>query len=184
MKANCVTVAEYVRVGTQTRLITASQLFDWVMCGAELARDQPAGINEVSWSLEEVALSVQHAPAIACLRVCVCRGGRIEIKLVGRWLLATLRDDYVGLGEDLSWCANKAMEIACATELDDGIYEKVELLTEHISLAEYKLEGDLAECRKHLLKVLGKYPLPPIKFAAPAQAFSRNCLREAGLGPL
>ena len=102
------------------------------------------------------------------------------MNLGGRWLLAILREQFVASGEGLSWCATKAIDFARATEPDDGIYERAALLIDHISLAEYKLEGSLAECRAHLLKTLSKYPLPPVTLATASQAFRGNCLRTAG----
>jgi hypothetical protein len=106
---------------------------------------------EVSWSRTQQSLEEN-------LRTVV---GERDRKLVGEWLLGLLREKYFNAAEDLTWCARKAMHIARAADLDEGVYYEFDGLEDEIFLAKNNIGGDLAACRRNMEGALAKYPSPP-----------------------
>lgn len=151
MPSSQATRAEYYRLGLETGLITHDEIRDWAMGVIERLFEPSAEIIEVSWSrtkhsLEESLRSVS--------------GDRDRTK-AGEWLLGLLREKHFDSEADLTWCARKAMHIARAAELDEGIYYEFEGLEDYIFLAKSNPGGDLAACRRYMEEALAEYPSPP-----------------------
>ena len=152
MQSAHATRAEYYRIGLETGLTAHEEIREWAMTVIEQLSEPPAEIIEVSWSrtqqsLEESLRSVS---------------GERDRKQAGEWLLGLLRERHFESGKELTWCARKAMHIARAAELDEGIYYEFDGLQDDIFLAKSNPGSDLAAGRRHMEEALARYPSPPL----------------------
>lgn len=151
MPSSHATRAEYYRIGLETGLIAHDEIRDWAMSVIERLPEPPAEIIEVSWSRTQQSLEEN-------LRTVSGEKDRVR---AGNWLLGLLRDKHFDSEADLTWCARKAMHIARAAELGEGIYYEFDRFEDDVFLAKNNPDGDLAACRRHMKESLAKYPSPP-----------------------
>ncbi len=152
MPSSHATRAEYYRIGLETGLLAQDEVRDWAMGVIEQMNDPPAEIIEASWSHTQQSLE-DNLRSVS---------GERDRGQAGTWLLGLLRDKHLGAESDLTWCARKAMHIARAAELDEGIYYKFDELEDGIFLAKNDPCGDLEACRRLVKEALAKYPSPPL----------------------
>lgn len=145
------TRAEYFRIGLETGLVTPDEVRDWAMHVIESVAEPPPEIIEVSWSRTQQSLE-ENLRSIT---------GDRDRRQAGEWLLGLLREKHFGSAADLTWCARKAMHVARAAELEEGIYCEFDGLEDDIFLAKNNPGGDLGACRHSLGEALAKYPAPP-----------------------
>jgi hypothetical protein len=151
MQSSHATRAEYYRIGLETGLTAQDEIRDWAMAVIERLPEPPAEIIEVSWSRTQQSVE-ENLRTVS---------GDRDRKLAGEWLLALLRDKHFNAAGDLTWCARKAMQIARAADLDEGIYYEFDGLEDEIFLAKNNPGGDLAACRNHMEVALAQYASPP-----------------------
>jgi hypothetical protein len=145
------TRAEYYRIGIETGLVAHDEVRNWAMGVIERMTEPPAEIIEVSWSRTQQSLeeSLRAVP------------GKRDQSQAGHWLLGLLRERHFASKADLTWCARKAMHVARAAELEEGIYYEFDGLEDEIFLAKNNPGGDLEACRRFMGEALAKYPSPP-----------------------
>jgi hypothetical protein len=117
----------------------------------ERLTDPPAEVIEVSWSRTQQTLeeNLRSVP------------GERDHGQAGQWLLGLLREKHFDSKADLTWCARKAMHVASAAELNEGVYYDFDGLEDEIFLAKNNPGGDLEACRHAMEEALAKYPSPP-----------------------
>jgi hypothetical protein len=151
MQSSHATRAEYYRIGLETGLIAQDEIREWAMAVIERLAEPPAEIIEVSWSRSQRSLEDN-------LRSVLGERNRTQ---AGEWLLGLLREKHFDSKTDLTWCARKAMHIARAAELEEGIYYEFDGLEDDVFLAKNNPGGDLEACRRSIQEALAKYPSPP-----------------------
>jgi hypothetical protein len=144
------TRAEYYRIGIETGLVAHEEVRDWAMGVIERMAEPPAEIIDVSWSRAQQSLeeSLRAVP------------GERDQSQAGKLLLGLLRERHFDSKTDLTWCARKAMHVARAAELEEGIYYEFDALEDEIFLAKNNPGGDLEACRRFMGEALAKYPSP------------------------